>query len=80
LLITRAMLRGAYRPGPASLSAELQSFEKWAAEYAQKRPGPGFGEEVRERARLTGLPVPYKPPMQWPTRPRGRPKKREAEH
>jgi hypothetical protein len=77
-LITRAMVRGAYRPGPASLSAELRHFEQWADEYAKKKPGLNFAEEVRERARLAGLPVPYKSPIAWPKRPRGRPKKRDA--
>jgi hypothetical protein len=72
LLISRAVARGAYRPGPAVLARELEDFEDWATDYEQKRPGVSFAEEVRERARMKGLPVPYRAPMLLPAKPRGR--------
>jgi hypothetical protein len=78
-LISRAVLRGAYRPGPASLARELEDFEDWAAEYEENKPGANFAEEVRERARMKGLPVPYQAPMLPPVKPRGRKRQQTSE-
>ena len=69
MLITRAMLRETYLPGPASLAEELADFRQWAGEYEQKKPGLNFAEEVRERARMNGMKVPYKAPLMLPKKP-----------
>ncbi len=74
LLVTRAMLREAYVKAPASLSRELESFDDVMAEWEQER-GLDFAEQVRERARMAGKAVPFKPPLVRPAKPRGRPRK-----
>ncbi len=51
--ISWAVLRGSYRPGPASLARELAAFAEWAAQFEQEK-GVSFAEDVRERARLSG--------------------------
>jgi hypothetical protein len=37
--------------------------------------GRDFAEDVRERARMAGKKLPYKAPLEFPKRPRGRPRK-----
>nr|MBA2678824.1 hypothetical protein [Ktedonobacteraceae bacterium] len=78
MFITRAMLRGTYLQQPAELAREMEAFEdRMCEEEASKIAG--FGEAVRERARMGGKKLPYHTPLELPKRPRGRPAKRLAD-
>ena len=60
LLKTRAVLRGAYLTGDAELPRELEAFDDRMAEWMAER-GNNFSDEVRERARMMGKPLPLRP-------------------
>ncbi|MBA3824248.1 MAG: hypothetical protein H0X24_10195 [Ktedonobacterales bacterium] len=76
LLVSRAMLRGSYLKAPAEISRELEAFDERIADWDADR-GRNFAEDVRERARMAGKKLPYKAPLTFPKRPRGRPAKRD---
>jgi len=57
--------RESYRPGPAELARELEAFEDRISTFKQEK-GFNFAENLRERARLSGKKVPYKPPLSLP--------------
>ena len=60
LLKTRAVLRGVYLLGDAELPRELEAFDDRMADWMAER-GNDFNEEVRERARMMGKPLPLRP-------------------
>jgi hypothetical protein len=78
MFITRAMLRGSYLQSPAELARELEAFEDQMHEDNVEKVTT-FSESVRERARMAGKKLPYKAPLELPKRPRGRPRKIQAE-
>jgi hypothetical protein len=59
LLKLRAVLRGEYLDTTATLSQELRAFAGEMDEVDAKR-GRDFAEEVREKARVLGKPVPLR--------------------
>ncbi|MBA2678633.1 MAG: hypothetical protein H0U76_09620 [Ktedonobacteraceae bacterium] len=65
LLVSRAMLRGSYLKAPAEISQELEAFDERIAEWDSAR-GRNFAEDVRERARMAGKKLPYKPSLVFP--------------
>jgi hypothetical protein len=59
LLKLRAVLRAEYLDTTATLSQELRAFAEQMDEVDFKR-GRDFAEEVREKARMLGKPVPMR--------------------
>jgi hypothetical protein len=59
LFKTRAVLRAVYLHGDAELSRELEAFDDRMAEQAADK-GTDFAEDVRERARMMGKPLPLR--------------------
>jgi hypothetical protein len=60
LLKTRAMLRGVYLHGAVTLTDEVVDFDQRMEQWDKDR-GTDFYEEVRERARMAGKPLPLLP-------------------
>ena len=58
----RAALRGEHLEETATLSLELRDFSRCMEEVDQQK-GRDFAEEVREKARQMGKPVPLRSPM-----------------
>lgn len=57
MLKTIAVQRGSYKEGDVVFSRELEYLDDWAAELQEQRGQP-FAQEVRERARMLGHPLP----------------------
>lgn len=57
MLKTVAVQRGSYKEGDAVFSRELEYLDDWAAEMQEQR-GQTFAQEVHERARMLGNPLP----------------------